>query len=428
MSKILILIAGHLCAAPRPQKEAEALSAAGHEVAVRGVWFDSELAERDRELTANRRWRFDPILDLRPLSFTRRSKNITVRARRRLAYETHTRFGRFTPSVLGYDVNGMLKSALHEKADLTIVHSEAGLWVGKQLLKQGMRVGVDFEDWFSEDLLPKDRIRRPVEQLRSYEAELIGQCDYRVTTSHALAGALSTAYAAPRPDVVYNVFPFAERARIDGEMRDRSDRRLPSLHWFSQTIGEGRGLETLIRSLRIISVPLEIHLRGNCPENTRQCLNRIVPELWRGRFFIHPTVPNGELLSRIAEHDIGLALEVPYCFNRELTVSNKVFQYLQAGLAIIATDTAGQREVFARRPEIGSLIPANDPHALATAIENLVNEQTKLRLAKAAAVKAAAEEFCWEKQQDTLLAAADVALQSKSPNPASANLSFATAS
>ena len=82
MSKILILIAGHLCAAPRPQKEAEALSAAGHEVTVRGVWFDSELAERDRELTANRRWRFDPILDLRPLSFTRRSKNITVRARR----------------------------------------------------------------------------------------------------------------------------------------------------------------------------------------------------------------------------------------------------------------------------------------------------------------------------------------------------------
>src|SRR5207302_5878841 len=163
------------------------------------VWFDSELAERDRELTANRRWRFDPILDLRPLSFTRRSKNITVRARRRLAYETHTRFGRFTPSVLGYDVNGMLKSALHEKADLTIVHSEAGLWVGSELLKHGMRVGVDFEDWFSEDLLPQDRVGRPIKQLKKYEAELMRQASYRITTSQALADALSEAYLQSPP-------------------------------------------------------------------------------------------------------------------------------------------------------------------------------------------------------------------------------------
>ena len=428
MSRILILIAGHLCSAPRPQKEAETLSAAGHEVTVKGLWFDGELAKRDRQLIASRRWGFDPVLDLRGISLGSRAKCINLRTRRRLAQETCGRLGRFTPSLLGYGPNEMLKAALSESADLTIVHSEAGLWVGAQLLKKGMRVGVDFEDWFSEDFLPKDRIRRPIEQLRSYEAELIGQCDYRVTTSHALADALSRAYAAPLPNVVYNVFPFAERARIDDEMRDRSDRRLPSLHWFSQTIGEGRGLETLIRSLRIISVPLEIHLRGNCSENTRQSLNRIVPELWRGRFFIHPTVPNGELLSRIAEHDIGLALEVPYCSNKELTISNKVFQYLQAGLAIIATDTAGQREVFTRRPEIGSLIPADDPRTLATAIENLLNEPAKLRLAKAAAVKAAEEEFCWEKQQHALLTAAEAALQDQAPKPESANLRYATAS
>src|SRR5438105_11601247 len=143
MSRILILIGGHLGGAPRAQKEAEALASAGHDVIVRGFWFDPDLAERDRDLMINRRWRFEPLQDLRPGSFANRPKQLAVRARRRLAHEAQVRFGKFSPAVLGYDVNAVLKTALSERADLTIVHSEAGLWVGSELLKHGMRVGVD---------------------------------------------------------------------------------------------------------------------------------------------------------------------------------------------------------------------------------------------------------------------------------------------
>jgi glycosyltransferase involved in cell wall biosynthesis len=428
MSKILILIAGHLCTAPRAQKEADTLAAAGHDVVVRGAWFDAELVERDLEFMTTRQWRFDPILDLRPTSVAARSRNLGVRARGRLAREVHTRFGKFSPSQLGFAPGAMLKAALSEGADLTIVHSEAGLWVGEQLLRKGMRVGVDFEDWFSEDLLPQDRIGRPVKEIRSYEAELMKQCDYRVTTSHALAQALAEAYAAPAPEVIYNVFPFADRAKIDGETRDRSDPRIPSLHWFSQTIGQGRGLETLLASLNHVSVPVEIHLRGNCTEQVLHWLNELTPAAWRERVFIHPTVSSRELLSRIAEHDIGLALEIPYCRNKDLTASNKLFQYLQAGLAAIATNTAGQREVFERRPNIGTLIPPDDPDALARAIGELLSDAAKLSAAKAAAVRAAEEEFCWEEQQHKLLMAAEAALEAKAPTSESAKLRFATAS
>ncbi len=428
MARILILIGGHLCTAPRPQKEATTLTSVGHEVIVRGFWFDSNLAEQDRDLTVAGRWRFDPVLDLRSVSPSRGLRKLGVRTRGRLAREIYARFGKFTPSLLGFAPSEMLKVALSEKADLTIVHSEAALWVGEELLRRGMRVGVDFEDWFSEDLLPGDRVGRPVEQIKSYERELIRRCDYRVTTSHALAQALGAAYDAQTPEVIYNVFQFADRDRIDGEMRDRSDRRIPSLHWFSQTLGPGRGLENLLQSLSSISVPMEVHLRGNCTESARSWLNRLVPEGWRRKVFIHLTVPNAELLSRIAEHDIGLALETPEIESRNLTITNKLFQYLQAGLAVIATDTAGQREVFARRPEIGLLIPPDDPQALARAIEGLLNDTGKLSAAKAAAVKAAEEEFCWEKEQQKLLAAADVALGREVAEARPADMKFATAS
>ncbi len=428
MARILILIGGHLCTAPRPQKEADTLAAAGHDVVVRGTWFDAKLVERDREFMANRQWRLDPILDLRPTSVSARSRNLGVRARARLSREMHTRFGKFTPSMLGFHPGAMLKAALSENADLTIVHSEAGLWVGEQLLEMGMRVGVDFEDWFSEDLLPEARRARPVEQLRALERRLIHECDYRLTTSQAMAKALAAAYDASPPTVVYNAFPVAQRQGIEGAIRDRRDTAIPSLHWFSQTIGQGRGLETLLASLNHVSVPAEIHLRGNCTSEVRQWLNELTPANWRERVFIHATVSNRELLSRIAEHDIGLALETPEIKSRNLTVTNKLFQYLQGGLAVIATDTAGQREVLARRPGIGTLIPPDDPSALARAIDELLKDSAKLSAAKDAALKAAEEEFCWEKQQHKLLTAAEAALQAKSSTPDSANLKFATAS
>ncbi len=410
MAKILILIGAHLCTAPRPQKEAETLANAGHNVTVRGFWFDSELVERDRLLMTNKKWRFEPIIDFQP---THHLRSLGIRLQGRLAKERFQRFGTFAPALLGYGAKAMLTAARQARADLTIVHSEAGLWAGNQLLDEGFCVGVDFEDWFSEDLLPEARATRPIAKLKALESRLARDCTYCLTTSHAMAEALAEAYQAPKPTVIYNSFPWAEREQIDHQKRDRQNLNLPSLHWFSQTIGPGRGLETLFQALPHLTIPVEIHLRGNYPESARQWLEPLVPPEWRDRIFIHPTVPNGELLSRIAEHDIGLALEYTDIPSRNLTVTNKLFQYLQAGLAVIATDTAGQREILSQKPAIGQLIPSNNPVALAQALKELACEPEKLTLAKAASVQAAKEQFCWEKQSQCLLLTAELALSNQ---------------
>lgn len=407
MSKILILIGAHLCMAPRPQKEAETLANAGHDVTVRGFWFDPERVKRDRMLMTNKKWRFEPIIDFQP---THHLNNWKIRLQSRLAKERFQRFGTFSPALLGYGTKAMLSAARQARADLTIVHSEAGLWVGNQLLDEGFRVGVDFEDWFSEDLLPEARAARPIAQLKALESSLARDCTYCLTTSHALAEALAEAYQAPKPTLIYNAFPWVERSQIDHQKRDRQNPNIPSLHWFSQTIGRGRGLETLLQALPHLTSPVEIHLRGNYPESARQWLEPLVPPEWRDRIFIHPTVPNGELLSRIAEHDIGLALEYTDIPSRNLTVTNKLFQYLQAGLAVIATDTAGQREILSQEPAIGRLIPNNDPVALAQALKDLLCDSEKLTAAKAASLQAAKEQFCWEKQAENLLQAAELTL------------------
>ena len=400
MAKILILIGAHLSTAPRPQKEAETLAKAGHEVIVRGFWFEPELAKRDRLLRQEKLWRFEPIIDFQPHN---RWQNFQVRLQGKIARERYKRFQNFSPALLGYGAKAMLKVARQTRADLTIVHSEAGLWVGNQLLNDGFRVGVDFEDWFSEDLLSEARVTRPIKQLKQYEARLVRECQYCLTTSNVMAEAMSQAYNAPKPIVIYNTFPKAEREHIDGEIRDRKNRALPSLHWFSQTIGAGRGLETLFSALNHLQTPVEIHLRGNYPEGARQLLEPLIPSQWRKHIFIHPTVPNHELLSRIAEHDIGLALEQTDTHSRNFTVTNKLFQYLQGGLTVVATDTLGQKEVLSESRTLGNLIPHNNSIALAETLETLLQNNVKLHQAKNDAWKIFQEKFCWEYQENILL-------------------------
>lgn len=412
-ASILILIAGPLWSNPRSQKEAHALTRAGHEVKISGIWFDQAGADRDALLSSGKPWHFEPLLDLRPTTPGGRVRNFLARLEGRLAREAYVRFGKRSPALFGYGARQMLRAAIRARADLTILRAEAGMWAANSLLDLGQRVGVDFEDWYSEDMQRASRARRPIGWLRDLERRAASDCLYCVAASRAMANAIASEYGVRPPHVVYNAFPLAESDGIDGRRIDRTSAGVPSLHWFSQTVGPDRGLELLFAAAEAIALPFEIHLRGRLFGSYAGWIESVIPAGLRRRVFIHDTVPNAELLSRIAEHDIGLALETPSIRSRDLTVTNKVFQYMQAGLAIVATDTAGQREIFSLAPNIGLLIKGDDKDALARAITDLLSDSAKLGNAKRAAADAFREKFCWERQSTAVVELVDRALSAQ---------------
>jgi glycosyltransferase involved in cell wall biosynthesis len=409
-ARILILIGAHLWTSPRSQKEADALASAGHDVTISGIWFNELGASRDSRIAAGKPWKFRPALDIRATTASGRIRNAAVRARRRIDCELSSRYGWQLAAALGYGAQGLLRAAREHSADLTIVHSEANLWVGNRLLDRGMRVGVDFEDWFSEDMRGDDRQVHAMRWLQGLEQRLVRECTYSITTSTAMSAALAERYSAPRPAVVYNVFPFSEREALDGVYRDRRDLTVPSVHWFSQTIGPGRGLEIFFAAARDVAMPFEVHLRGRMATGFAESFHRLVPAHVRERLFVHDTVSNDTLLSRIAEHDIGLALETSERASRQLSITNKLFQYMQGGLAMIATDTKGQTEVFSREPDIGVMIANNDATALADALTLFLTDSAHLRTTRAASLDAARRTFCWERQSGTVIECAARAL------------------
>jgi glycosyltransferase involved in cell wall biosynthesis len=397
-TNILILTGNHLCNNPRVIKEAITLANAGYRVTVTGAWFDRGLKARDLAMQKSMPFSFKPAIDSTedPLC------QLRVRARVKVGAIAH-RFSRFeSRSQLGY-AYGSLRAVSRQPANLYIAHSEVAMAVATDLLTDGRLVGIDVEDWFSEDLPPTARKHRPVRLLRRLERKLLTLGQHASCPSHAMSEALAREFGCHQPTVIYNAFPWSDRASIDGVFKDRRDRQLPSIHWFSQTLGHGRGLEDLLAALPLLKHDAEIHLRGKPVSGFESWIEHHLPEAWRGRIRVHGLVSNAELLSRIAEHDIGFAGETPLTRSRDLTVTNKILYYLLAGLAVVASETAGQREVATQSPGGVFLYPSGDAPALAACLNTLLGSADALRQAKGAALAAAEETFCWERQEKALL-------------------------
>ena len=88
--------------------------------------------------------------------------------------------------------------------------------------------------------------------------------------------------------------------------------------------------------------------------------------------------------------------------SRDLTVTNKILQYLLAGLAVVASDTSGQREVAARAPGAVRVYPSGDSRSLALAVDGLLSSRETLGRGKAAALEAARRTYCWEQNAEAL--------------------------
>jgi hypothetical protein len=400
----IAIVTGHSPARnPRALKEAMALSSDGYQVMLLGAELYPGARAADEALAGEYGFEFHTVGH--PTSW--------LRLRHRLARELFRLGGIENAYQLGYFLPELLRAAEASSADYYILHLEQALWVGVRLLRRGKRVGIDMEDWYSEDLLPETRAQRPLRMLRRFERELLRGVAHSSCPSRVMSEALAREFGCRPPAVIYNAFEW--RSRGAARAADRRDRSLPSIHWYSQTVGLGRGLEDLIAALPHLQHAAEIHLRGSASPAFRDWLWSRVDPAWRRRIFVHPLVPHEALLSCIAEHDIGFAGEMKYCRSRDLTVTNKLMHYLLAGLATVASDTAGQREAADLAPGAIGLYPSGDARALARELNRLLGSRSALLQAKAAALAAAERTFCWERQAPVLLSNVRNALATSDP-------------
>lgn len=393
---ICIFTQSPLVRAPRVVKEANTYAKAGYKVTVYAIWYDAELLEADRRLLeANISYKAGVNL----LDWDCVASRI-IRFRRLIFRNLIKYFNIQSRNALGYDYSNYFKKIAREKADLYIGHEEMSMALAKALIQNGHKVAFDFEDWHSKDLLPTDQMYRPIKLLEQLENFLLQNAAYCYTTSEAMAKAMADFHQAPQPKVVYNSFLVADRKLMDHDRKDIKQHHTPSVVWFSQVVGPGRGLELLFEALPMVKTSFQLHLRGRIDAHYKKELYNKTPK--HIELYIHEVVAPEALISRIAEHDLGIAFEETQPESRNYTITNKVFHYLQAGIPILATETAGQLEVAQKASQAIRLIERS-PVQVAKALDAILGNPHKIEQMKAASWKAGSDVFAFDSMGDRLL-------------------------
>ncbi|HTI60951.1 glycosyltransferase [Mucilaginibacter sp.] len=387
---ICIVTQSHLCRNPRVLKEALTLAEAKFRVTIVNSTYSAALAAEDIGLINTHDIKIEPVSALEKGGF-RAFKDKLIK---KIGDKMVRVFGVQTPMALGYGAGRFVNAALKPNADLYICHQETGLYAGVKLIGKGKQVAFDFEDWYSEDLSEEARLERPIGLLKRLEKTALQKGVFCFTTSDVMAAKLAETYDAPIPATLYNTFG------VDESLLTIPKRYTPpvKLFWFSQTIGPGRGLEEFIGLMSQIETRLELHLLGAVSESYKNELSNIQHT---HPILFHPLVSNEKLPAKIAEFDVGLALELDKPLNRDHTVTNKLFQYIVSGLPVIATNTKGQQEVIGKYGG-GVLIDMKDTDTTLPQLRELLNNPAQLLELRQQAIYAASQ-LDWENEKGKIL-------------------------
>jgi glycosyltransferase involved in cell wall biosynthesis len=255
---------------------------------------------------------------------------------------------------------------------------------------------LDLEDFHSaeQDDIPASRLVHGL--ATRIERLVLSRAVFLTAGSPAIAEAYADVYAV-NPIPIHNTFPLPSTIPDFAPSPGDGLR----LYWFSQTIGPGRGLEDAVRAMGMAGTPGELHLRGqpiaDYLERLRRLASQAAPRL---RIICHEPASPDSMVELCRGYDVGLALEQPQVFNRAVCLTNKAFTYMLAGLAVVFTDTPGQRQLALDMGEGAFLYLSGDVKALATGLKRWAHNKALLVRAKAAAWEAAKRRWHWQHPQE----------------------------
>lgn len=395
MYKIVLISSGQPSLNPRLVKEADALADNGYQVTVLYAYWNEWGTAFDKELIASKKWRAvcvggDPF-DHKRIYFISRIIHKTANMINKITKGNY--LAEFALSRASYFLT---KEAKKHGGDLYIGHNLGAISaVVKAARFNKGNCGFDAEDFHRNEI--SDDIHHPDVILKSKLEELyIPQVDYITASSENIGRAYQELFPGQHPVIIRNVF--SKNAKVREPILNESGPI--KLFWFSQTIGMNRGLDKLMEALKLLThLSFEVHLLGNVSKKNKEalqdhCINDI--------YFHAPILPD-DLPLFASQFDVGLALEPGFSTNNDLALSNKIFTYLQGGLALVASDTPAQKDFLSDFPSIGRLYPKNNPQALSDILSDYYTHRNKLYHTRRAALKIANEELNWESESRKFL-------------------------
>ena len=410
---ICLITPGHIASTPRLTKEADALIDAGFRVHVVAGRHFAPVDPLDVELLAKARWQLTRV-DYRGGAgvFARKAlRRISRRLLRQAALLSETLVAR------AHHAETLRFAALAARipADYYIGHCLAGLPAAAIAARsRGVRYGFDAEDFHDAETAEAtdDSVERVIRG--TLHAQFLPGCAHMTAASPLIAKAYADAYGVATPRTVLNVFPLAHAPTTPVTGRNVCETQPARCYWFSQTVGPGRGLETMVRILGRLQTPVELHLRGHATVEYQARLQALARSagLRRAIVFLPSAAPD-EMVRLAAPFDLGLALEETQPLNRDLCLTNKIFTYLLAGIPQLLSPTRAQSALAPQLGHAALLASLERPDETARALDTFFADPARVSAARESAWRLARERYCWDLERAEFLRSVSGALEGR---------------
>ncbi len=231
------------------------------------------------------------------------------------------------------------------------------------------------------------------------ERTLMPRTQGNITTTDARAKFFARAYAIARPLVLQNRPRFSNNPPTQRIRDELGLLQSWPIIVYQGGLQQGRGLERLLRLAATVQGAYFVLIGGGKMTATLMALR---DELGlTGRVHFIPVVSLADLPSYTASADIGVQPIENTCLNHFTTDSNKLFEYVIAGLPVIATDFPEIRSIV-KTHDIGLLVPAGDDLQLHAALKRLVDSPSLRQKYARNAIKATTQ-LNWEQQEGVLV-------------------------
>lgn len=286
-----------------------------------------------------------------------------------------------------YPVFGMYKICLAERPDVVHANDFDTLPIAVMVKKKTKcKVVYDSHEIYTEQpSLKKYPLIKKV--LKCIEARLIKKADYVISVSHAASKELGRMYGIQPPTVVTNCSKYYHKENLP----PKNDRFEVIYHGI---VNANRGYEEFAEAGAFVDDGVYLVVRGM--GERIEYINSIIREKGLNNARIDDPVEIPELIPCAAMSMVGVVLTKPVSANYKYTVSNKIFEYIQARIPVIMSDVPEHRYLN-ERYQIGIIIKNVEAREIADAVNKLYrNEQLYNTLCEN--VDAAARRLCWEKE------------------------------
>ncbi len=270
------------------------------------------------------------------------------------------------------------------------------MWVGVAARLMGGSVVI-----YDSHELWADRNQRPEPRWWLLACEsLFVRCAHRtITASPGYAEVLARRYRIPRPGVIRNIPDVPSQVSGARSNGGGSSTERDRLALYVGALTTGRGLEQSIMAMAQVD---DVRLRLVGPG--RPAYLAELAELARSagvsdRVEFAGAVPSDELVDAISQASVGLALIQPVCLSYRMSLPNKVFEYVAAGLPVLGTDLPAISGLV-NEHGIGLLAKPGDVSDVAVKLSEMLEPARNEGFRRAA--HEAAAELSWDHEGERL--------------------------